>query len=288
MSKAKDNQLGQFLRSRRAKLDPAEFGFPVVNRRTPGLRREEVAQRAHLSATWYTWLEQGRGGDPSATVLERIARALVLSPVEREHLFLLGQGHPPELSRHIPVGEVPKLQRMLDTMELIPAFVKTPTWDVVAWNRASALVLTDHSLLPPERRNVLKLLFLDRDVRASIANWESSARLAVATFRRETTRAGLSDAARKLVEDLSKSSPEFAHMWNDGVVSDFGTGEKIINHSSVGPLVLEYATFAIDTKPDLALVVYTPATDADREKVRLLVEGARKSQIKLRAVNRNG
>src|ERR1700735_2275256 len=90
------NPLGTYLQDRRARLDPASFGFPLKRRRTPGLRREEVAQRAHVSATWYTWLEQGRGGAPSADVLDRIARAMMLTDAEREHLFLLGSAGRPE------------------------------------------------------------------------------------------------------------------------------------------------------------------------------------------------
>src|SRR5258708_34775773 len=97
-----DNRLGDFLRDRRTKLDPASFGFSLARRRTPGLRREEVAQRAHVSATWYTWLEQGRGGAPSAGVLDRIARAMMLTDAEREHLFLLGLGRPPEVRYRVP------------------------------------------------------------------------------------------------------------------------------------------------------------------------------------------
>src|SRR5215468_11054552 len=97
MPAANDNLLGTYLKDRRTKLDPAAFGFPPGRRRTPGLRREEVAQRASVSATWYTWLEQGRGGAPSADVLNRIARALMLTDVEREHLFLLGLGRAPEV-----------------------------------------------------------------------------------------------------------------------------------------------------------------------------------------------
>ena len=99
MPAASDNLLGTYLRDRRTKLDPAAFGFLSGRRRTPGLRREEVAQRANVSATWYTWLEQGRGGAPSADVLDRIARALMLTDVEREHLFLLALGRPPA-ARH--------------------------------------------------------------------------------------------------------------------------------------------------------------------------------------------
>jgi transcriptional regulator with XRE-family HTH domain len=109
-----------------------------VRRRTPGLRREEVAQRANVSATWYTWLEQGRGGAPSVDALERIARALTLNDTEREHLFLLAQGRPPEV-RDTASSEIvtPRLQRLLDSLTRSPAFVKNATWDILAWNRAA-------------------------------------------------------------------------------------------------------------------------------------------------------
>src|SRR5579871_1660755 len=118
---ASENRLGTYLKDRRTRLDPAAFGFPLTRRRTAGLRREEVAQRANVSATWYTWLEQGRGGAPSADVVDRIARALMLTEVEREHLFLLALGRPPEVRYQAVEGVSPRLQRVLDALELIPA-----------------------------------------------------------------------------------------------------------------------------------------------------------------------
>src|ERR1700758_4875883 len=108
------NVLGSYLKDRRTKLDPAAFGLPSTRRRTPGLRREEVAQRANVSATWYTWLEQGRGGAPSTEVLERICGALMLTEVEREHLFLLAQNRPPEVRYEAAAGVSARLQRVLD------------------------------------------------------------------------------------------------------------------------------------------------------------------------------
>src|SRR5437588_12992007 len=114
------NLLGTYLKDRRTRSDPAALGFPVGRRRTPGLRREEVAQRANISATWYTWLEQGRGGAPSADVLDRLARALMLTCVEREHLFLLGLGRPPEVQYQKNEGVTPRLQRVLDRLEPTP------------------------------------------------------------------------------------------------------------------------------------------------------------------------
>src|ERR1700689_3305913 len=171
-----DNVLGIYLRDRRTKLDPVAFGFSLRRRRTPGLRREEVAQRANVSATWYTWLEQGRVGAPSGDGLGRIARALMLTEVERELLFLLGLGHPPEVRYHRPEGVSPRLQRVLDSLEFSPALVKTSTWDVVAWNRAALAVLKDYESLPVEERNILRLMFLDPRVRAAQPDWESVAR----------------------------------------------------------------------------------------------------------------
>src|SRR3954470_10851152 len=145
-----DNRLAGFLRDRRTKLDPAAFGFSLTRRRTAGLRREEVAQRANVSATWYTWLEQGRGGAPSADVLDRIARALMLTDVEREHLFLLGLGRPPEVRYQPAEGVTPRLQRVLNALTLSPAYVKNSTWDIVAWNRAASVLLCDYEALAPE------------------------------------------------------------------------------------------------------------------------------------------
>src|ERR1700704_2420496 len=153
------NAFGSYLKDRRTKLDPAAFGFSGTRRRTPGLRREEVAQRANISPTWYTWLEQGRGGAPSADVLNRIAAALMLTDIEREHVFLLGLGRPPEVRYKAAEGVTPRLQRLLDAFEVSPALIKTATWDVVAWNRAAAAVLTDYGALPPGQRNILRLIF---------------------------------------------------------------------------------------------------------------------------------
>src|ERR1700744_535633 len=140
--------LGSYLRDRRAKLDPGALGFSTKRRRTPGLRREEVAQRAHVSATWYTWLEQGRGGAPSADVLDRIAAALMLADVEREHLFLLGLGRPPEARFQKIEGISPRIQRILDALEFIPAFIKTSTWDIIAWNPAATAIFEYDALEP--------------------------------------------------------------------------------------------------------------------------------------------
>jgi transcriptional regulator with XRE-family HTH domain len=272
MTAADDNRLGLYLKDRRARLDPASLGLPLSRRRTPGLRREEVAQRAHVSATWYTWLEQGRGGAPSADVLDRIARALMLTDVEREHLFLIGLGRPPEVRYHASEGISPRLQRILDSLTLNPAVVKTGTWDVVAWNAAAAAVLTDYGKLPPERRNIMRIIFGDPKSRARQSSWEDVARFVVAAFRADVVRSGASDKAKALIDELSAASPEFAAMWRENDVRNWGEGTKQLKLPRGGMVGLEFSSFTVDGRPDLGLVVYSPATPADADKIRKLLK----------------
>src|SRR5271163_508302 len=272
---AREHLLGTYLRDRRTKLDPATLGFPSERRRTLGLRREEVAQRANISPTWYTWLEQGRGGAPSADVLDRISRALMLTEVEREHLFLLGLGRPPEVRYQKNEGVTPRLQRVLDALEPSPALVRTATWDVVAWNRAATVMLTDYGSLPPEQRNILRFIFLDPRVRAAQYDWESVARFVVGAFRADVARAGAAGKVGALVDELCRLSPEFEAMWRDNDVRSYGEGVKHIRHPIAGPIAFEYSAFAVDGRPDLGMLVYNPATPADAERIRSLTGSAR-------------
>lgn len=278
-----ENLLGTYLKDRRAKLDPASFGL-AGRRRTPGLRREEVAQRANISPTWYTWLEQGRGGAPSADVLDRIARALMLTDVEREHLFLLGLGRLPEIRYQASSeGVTPRLQRVLDALEPSPALIRTALWDVVAWNRAASVMLTDYGSLPPKQRNVLRLIFCDPRVRAAQFDWDSVARFVVAAFRADVVRAGAK--AEPLVEELCRVSPEFAAMWRDNDVRSYGEGVKHLRHPVLGPIAFEYSAFAVDGRPDLGMVIYNPATATDAERIRALIEAKEVEAQEIEAKN---
>jgi transcriptional regulator with XRE-family HTH domain len=274
MSENSTNQtlLGTYLKDRRRKLDPAAFGFARKHRRTPGLRREEVAQRANISPTWYTWLEQGRGGAPSADVLNRIARALMLTDVEREHLFLLGLGRPPEVRYRKNESVTPRLQHVLDALDPTPALIRTATWDVVAWNRAATVMLTDYDALPPEQRNLLRTIFLDPRARAAQYDWESVARFVLGAFRVDAARAGAAAEVAPLVDELARLSPEFRTMWRDNDVrGPHGEGVKHIRHPVLGPLAFEFSTFSVDGRTDLSMVVYTPATPADADRITALV-----------------
>jgi len=272
----KENALGVYLKDRRTKLDPAAVGFSMLRRRTAGLRREEVAQRANVSATWYTWLEQGRGGAPSADVLNRLARALMLTDVEREHMFLLALGRLPE-TRYKVVDEItPRLQRLLDVLTIS----RNATWDVLAWNKAATVILSDYSKLALPERNILRLIFSNSRVRAAQPDWESVARFIVAAFRAETARAGATETVTALVDELSDMSPEFKRMWKDNEVGSHGSGIKQLRHPTAGLLTMEYSSFAVDGRPELTLVVYNPATAKDAEKVRALLKPHRKKSKK--------
>lgn len=263
--------LGAYLRTRRVKLDPASFGVSATRRRTAGLRREEVAHRANISATWYTWLEQGRGGRPSADVLDRIARALRLTATEREHLFLIGLGRPPEIRYRGSDPITPRLQRLLDTLTYSPAIVRTPTWDVVAWNHAAACVLTDYGALPPDQRNILRMIFCDDRIRAVQSEWEAVARFVVAAFRIDAARAGADAEIAPLVDELCQASPEFAAMWRENDVQSHGDGVKHLRHPELGLLALEYSAFTVDGRPDLNLIIFNPVSPADRQLVETLI-----------------
>ncbi len=262
------NALGDYLRDFRARLDPAALGFPAGRRRTPGLRREEVASRAHISPTWYTCLEQGRGGAPSAEVLERIARALMMTDAEREHLFLIGLGRPPEVPYHRRAGITPRLQHVLDALDPVPALVRTASWDVIAHNRAAAVMFPNYTDRPSAQRNMLRFIFLDPQARAAQTDWESVARNLVAAFRAGLVRAGAQAEARPLVDELCRSSPEFAAMWHSHDVYDLSEAVKHLRHPVLGPLSFEHSAFSVDGRPDLTMIVYYPASEADAARIR--------------------
>jgi transcriptional regulator with XRE-family HTH domain len=271
----RSNQLGAYLKDRRSKLDPAALGFAAKRRRTPGLRREEVAQRANISTAWYTWLEQGRGGAPSADVLERITTALMLTQAEREHVFMLGLGRPPEVRYLQRDGVTPRLQHVLDRLHPSPAFVRTVTWDILAWNKAATALLIDYSVMPVQDRNVLKHIFLDPRAREGKNDWEGMARFVVGTFRADVARAGAASAVSGLVDELCRRSVDFERIWRENQVHTYREQIKQIKHPVFGSFSFEYSAFAVDGRPDLSMVVYNPATQEDVDKItRVLAESS--------------
>lgn len=263
--------LGKFLRDRRARLNPAELGFSQERRRTPGLRREEVAMRAAISPNWYTWLEQGRGGPPSIEVLNRLASALMLTEVEREYLFILGLGHPPDVISRTPERVPTRLQRVLDAMDASPAIIRTAAWDVVAWNRAASVVLTDYAKLAPEQRNILRLVFLNPAIRAAQVDWDAMACFIVSAFRADTMRAGMTPDIQRLIDELCERSEAFAALWRDNDVSLHSEGVKRIRHAALGLVELEYSGFSVAGRPDLGMIVFNPMSDEASTRIRSLV-----------------
>lgn len=156
-------------------------------------------------------------------------------------------------------------------LEFSPALVKNLTWDVMAWNRAAASVLTDYSTLEPRQRNIMRLLFGRTRAHGNSKGWEDVARTVVAAFRADVARLGNTPEVEALVEELCQSSPDFSRMWRDNDVRNFGEGTKRLRHPEIGWIGLEYASFAVDGRPDLGLVIYNPATASDAERIRQLV-----------------
>jgi transcriptional regulator with XRE-family HTH domain len=252
-------ELGEFLRSRRAALKPADVGLPEFGRRrVPGLRREELSLLAGVSLEHYTRIEQGRGVRPSAQVLDAIATALALTDAERAHLHDLAAPAPPSRRRPRPQPRVrPGLQRLLGQMHEHPAFVLGPRMDVLAWNGLAAQVFGDFSRFAPERRNMAWLVFLDDETAALYPDWETVARETVAFLRAGSARDLEDPRLAELVGELSLKSDAFRRWWAARDVKDKASGTKRLRHPVVGELELSYETFIPAGQPEQALVVYS-------------------------------
>ncbi len=275
MSHLDDNRLGVFLRDRRAKADPVRLGLPAGRRRTPGLRREEVALRANVSVTWYTFLEQGRGGSPSAEVLDRLAAALLLSDAERTHLFVLAQNRLPEVASERVARVAEATQRLLDALELCPAYVRTPAWDILAWNEAAVATFADYAAVPARARNLLTMHFLEPGLRDRHPQWAEVAAALVASYRAEMTRSGAVAEAAAVAAALGERSPEFRALWERHDVEVQGEPTKRLIHPALGPVSFEVSTLRLDGPGNLSMVVFNPATSADRARVREAIDLSR-------------
>ncbi|MCP3064064.1 helix-turn-helix transcriptional regulator [Myxococcus sp. K38C18041901] len=257
--------LPEFLRAHRERLQPEATG----RRRTPGLRREEVAARAGVSVTWYTWLEQGRGGVPSDDVLERLARALELDDTNREMLFLLAHERPPP-RRHTPPADVtPALQRVLDNLH-VPALVKTPTFQIVAWNRAAVVLFGDYAAMPERERNMLRRVFHPQAT-TFLPHAEDMQRTCLAAFRVAIARAGATQEAAALVDELQATSEDFRRLWAENELHTHGVRSRRLVRPDVGELRFEASMFTVDDSDGLSLVVLSPVDDASARAVEQLL-----------------
>jgi transcriptional regulator with XRE-family HTH domain len=270
-------ELGDFLRTRRARISPEQVGLPIrQRRRTPGLRRDEVALLAGMSVDWYTWLEQGRTINVSEPVLESLVQVLQLNAREREHLYLLAYQHlPPEMPE---VNETvsPTLQHFLDRLETSPAYVTGQRWDIVAWNDAACAVFGDFREMTKRERNIVWRTFTSPTHRQLLVDWEMHAQFILARFRASCRRFLGDPWLTELVEDLMLTSPEFREWWLRHDVQGSPEGRKALNHPTAGLLLLEHLTFQVDDASDLKVTVYTPTNEADtiNKLQRLLQEEA--------------
>ncbi|HEX2714241.1 MAG TPA: helix-turn-helix transcriptional regulator [Candidatus Acidoferrales bacterium] len=266
-------ELADFLRTRRARLSPEQVGFPTGSRRrTPGLRREEVAQLAAISPSLYTWLEQGRAIRVSPQVLESLAQALRLDRSEREHLFLLtGQPVPP--ARPEPVEALsPALQRILDQQGIAPAHITGRRWDILAWNRAAAVVLEDFGVVSALDRNTIWRIFTNPAVRRVVVDWEDTARGLLAYFRMSYSRNMGDPSFTELIDALMQASAEFRAWWPEHDVLGTPDGRKVLNHPVAGRLVFDLTTFQVYDTSDLKLCIYVPVAESGTiEKLRQML-----------------
>jgi transcriptional regulator with XRE-family HTH domain len=255
-------ELAEFLRARREAIRPEQVGLPPGRgRRTPGLRREEVALLAGVSVTWYTWLEQGRRINASHDVLHAIGRALRLDDAGQDHLIALTEPGTAEVDA--PTEAPSALIRLLDALMPAPAYVLGPHWEFVAWNTAQARLYPRIAELDPPRRNLLWVLFADTSTRELIVDWDIHARQALAEFRSATSTVRHADAMNALVELLTVESAEFAAWWPEHDVSGFETRLRRFSHPAAGDLTFEYQQLAPVEWPGLRVVAQLPLPGDD-------------------------
>jgi hypothetical protein len=265
-------ELADFLRSRRERIQPEDVGFaPGMRRRTPGLRREEVAQLAGVGVTWYTWLEQGRPINVSSQVLDAVARALHLDKAERAHLHRLADLCPVPLgddARDLP-AEIPTI---LDGLDPLPAAIYNGRYDVLAWNRTYAALFPGLVRLPPEERNVLWCLFTSPDCCNQFVNRATELPAMVATVRGAFARHVGEPAWSEFVRRLSAASPEFAAMWATHDVAGARQFHKVYRHAAIGDVRFTATALTPALAPHTRMSVLTPQDDDTRAKVAWLVD----------------
>ena len=250
-------ELGEFVRSHRARLSPDMFGMDVgTRRRTPGLRREELAQLAGVSATWYTWIEQGRDVSVSSSALSRLARIMRLTAAERAYLFDLSGRRDPDAPPDSPLGEL-NLAAIVDAIS-VPAYVLDRAWNALAWNDAAAKLFIGW-LDSEGSRNLLAYVFLNPQAQKLIADWEARAQRLAAEFRADYSRHLAAPDTRELVEELRAKSSFFDHAWQAHAVTDREGGERTFNHPADGFLRFEQTTFLLARHQEVKLVILTKA-----------------------------
>ncbi|MBC3230685.1 helix-turn-helix transcriptional regulator [Serratia fonticola] len=254
-------ELADFLRMKREKLSPQAVGLPSgTRRRTPGLRREEVAALAGVGLTWYTWLEQGREINASVEFLEDLARVLKLDATERYHLFLLAHQRPPVVAGHQWCQVTPLVRRLLDDLTLRPAYVMNLSWDIIAWNPAADRLFT-LAERQPEQRNMLWMLFADPELNQRLIGWLEQAPQILASFRRDYARAPQDATMLQRIQALSDVSPQFRQLWQQHDIHGRCQGQRTFLVAGAGEVTSEHASFIVDEDNHLRLVMYSAQPD---------------------------
>ena len=270
-SESRRRELAAFLRSRRERLRPEQVGLPPSRRRrTPGLRREEVAQLAGVGVTWYTWLEQGRDINASPQVLDAIARTLRFDAHEHAHLFTLA-GLPPVMTIADECEALcPTAQRIIDQLEPYPAAVLNARWDLLAFNTSFASFFEEFDAIPVEDRNCLWLSFTNPGWRATMVDWEESVTRMVAEYRAAMADYLDDPAWTSLVDRLHRVSPEFTAHWERHDVRTMESRTKRALHPQLGLLTFDYTNLWLDQRLGIRVVALTPADEHTSQQLRTL------------------
>jgi transcriptional regulator with XRE-family HTH domain len=269
-SELRRRELGAFVRSRRERMTPEQVGLPPSRRRrTPGLRREEVAQLAGVGVTWYTWLEQGRDINPSAEVLDAIARTLQFDSYEHSHLFTLAGVATTTIADQC-MHLWPTAQPLLDQLEPFPACIVNDRLDLLAFNRVYASFFTDLDAIAIEDRNLLWLAFTHPEMRQAIVDWDDVVGRMVAEYRALMAE-HLDEAPWKtLVARLQSASPEFSAFWERHDVRGVESRTKRALHPTAGLLSLDYTNLWFGQRHGTRIIAFTPSDDRTRRRLKTL------------------
>jgi transcriptional regulator with XRE-family HTH domain len=270
-------ELAAFLRSRRARLQPADVGLPADpepgRRRTPGLRREEVAELSGVGLTWYTWLEQGRDIPVSTQVIDALARALRLSPDELRHLRDLARLTPIAPSDGVAAEARLRLQRLVDAVAPTIASIYDVHFDYLVWNTPYQRVRHDPATLAADRRNLLWMMFTDEQNRARMTTWDRAARALISQFRAAAGRRPGDPRFAELVTALTEVSPQFRTWWDEYPVRYFKPAQIRIAHPRAGPITLEMFQLRLEDEPGHLMVMQVPADAESRDRIAGLLGG---------------
>lgn len=265
-------ELGDFLKTRRNKIKPEQLGIPVgARRRTPGLRREEVAQLAGIGLTWYTWLEQGRAINVSDDLLDSLSRVYLLTDGERNHLYALANKSLTNKSRdYQPVNDT--LIRILEKLNFsyCPAYIMDYHWNLVAWNKYAVSVFGDFSKLPAYERNVIYMMFCNQEYMALFNDWEFHAKGIIARFHATMAKHIDDPWFTGFIQDIKNKNDKFSSWWSLYDVNSMSDVVKELTHPSLGKLTFEFVSFDVSDNLNFKLLIHNPDDESILSMKKLL------------------